>query len=129
MRALPVVVALVVWLCAAPAQAQQVRLAASASCPVTPGCGAGLKSVYGLDVGPHLVPIPVAGAGIEALDNGLAEVAVAFSSNPDVSRPDVVTLRDDRRMEFPDHVVPVVRTQLLRAYRPAARRALRRRLN
>src|SRR3954447_20758369 len=129
MRALAVAAALVVWLCAAPAQAQQVRLAASAGCPSTPGCGAGLASVYGLDVRPHLVPIPVAGAGIEALDNGLAEVAVAFSSNPEVSRPDVVTLRDDRHMQFPDHVAPVVRKDLLRAYRPAARRALRRQLN
>src|SRR4051794_9768378 len=119
MRALAAGLALLVWLCAAPAQAQEVRLAASSACRVTPACAVGLKSVYGLDAAPHLVTLPVAGTGIEALDNGLAEVAVAFSSNPQVSRPDVRMLRDDRHMLFPDHVVPVVRQKLLRAYAPA----------
>ena len=58
------------WLCAAPAQAQQVRLAAPADCLVNPGCGVGLKSVYGLDVAPAFVPLTVADAGIGALDDG-----------------------------------------------------------
>ena len=121
MRALAVGVAVVVWLCAAPAQAQQVRLAAPSDCLVNPGCGVGLKSVYGLDVRPAFVPLTVADAGIGALDDGAAEVAVAFSSNPQVSRPDIVTLRDDRRMVYPDRVVPVVRRGLLRAYGHARR--------
>src|SRR6187431_819640 len=107
---------LVIWFFAAPAQAQQVRLAAPADCFVNPGCGVGLKSVYGLDARPAFVPLTVSDAGIGALDDGLAEVAVAFSSNPAVSRPDIVTLHDDKGMVFPDHVVPVVRRRLLRAY-------------
>ena len=69
-----------------------------------------------------LVPLTVADAGIAALDDGQAEVAVAFSSNPAVSRPDIVTLRDDRPMIYPDRVVPVVRSGLLRALRPARAR-------
>ncbi len=129
MRALAVGVALVVWLCAAPAQAQQVRLAAPADCLANPGCGAGLQSVYGLDVRSAFVPLTVADAGIGALDDGAAEVAVAFSSNPQASRPDIVTLSDDRRMVYPDRVVPIVRSGLLRAYGPRAARDIRRRLN
>jgi glycine betaine/choline ABC-type transport system substrate-binding protein len=108
----------------APAQ-ETVRLAAPADCLTNPGCGPGLADVYGLDVTGLHVPLEVPDAGIRALDDGLGEVAVAFSSNPEVSRPDVITLADDRDMIGSDHIVPVVRTSLLRAYG----RHLRRRLN
>lgn len=122
-------VAVFVWLCATPAQAQQVRLAAPSDCLVNPGCGVGLRSVYGLDVQSALVPLTVADAGISALDDGQAEIAIAFSSNPQVSRPDIVTLRDDRSMIYDDRVVPVVRRGLLRGYGTRAAREIRRRLN
>ncbi|HWK29239.1 MAG TPA: glycine betaine ABC transporter substrate-binding protein [Solirubrobacter sp.] len=114
---------------AAPAQAQTVRFAAPPDCLTNTGCGAGLRSVYGLDVGPSFVPLEVADAGISALDNGLAEVAVAFSSNPAVSRPDIVTLRDDRRMLYADRVVPVVRRGLLHAYGARGAADIKRRLD
>jgi glycine betaine/choline ABC-type transport system substrate-binding protein len=121
--------ALAIWLCAAPAQAQQVRLAAPSDCLANPGCGVGLKSAYGLDAGASFVALTVADAGIAALDDGLAEIAVAFSSNPQVSRPDIVTLRDDRDMIYADRIVPVVRRGLLRAYGRDGARDIRRRLN
>jgi glycine betaine/choline ABC-type transport system substrate-binding protein len=120
---------LVIWLCAAPAHAQQVRLAAPSDCLVNSGCGVGLRSVYGLDVGSSFVPLTVADAGIAALDDGLAEVAVAFSSDPQVSRPDIVTLRDDRRMLYRDRVVPIVRRSLFRSFDAADARDIRARLN
>src|SRR4051794_25033855 len=118
-------IALAVWLWAVPAQAQGVRLAAPSDCLVNAGCGVGLKSVYGLDVASAFVSLTVADAGVSALDDGLAEVAVAFSSNPQLSRPDIVTLRDDRGMISDDHIVPIVRSKVLRRYG----RALRRRFN
>ncbi len=49
---------------------------------------------------------------------------MAFSSNPLLSRPDLLTLRDDKRMITPDHIVPVVSTSLLKRYGPALRRPL-----
>jgi glycine betaine/choline ABC-type transport system substrate-binding protein len=70
------------------------------------------------------VRLKVADAGIQALDDGLAEVAVAFTSNPQLSRPDIVSLRDDKHMISADHVVPIVRASLLKRYGPALRRAL-----
>jgi glycine betaine/choline ABC-type transport system substrate-binding protein len=121
--------ALCLWLCAAPAQAQQVRFAASRDCPVNPGCIPGLRSAYGLDPTSVFVPLAVAGTGISALDDGVAEVGIAFSSNPQVSRPDILSLRDDRHMLFPDRVVPVVRKRMLRAYGARDRAAIRRRLD
>src|SRR4051794_3942139 len=112
-----VVAALVAGGLTAPALAQEpVRLAAPADCPTNPNCAVGLKKTYNVDATPHLVKLPDADSGIQALDNGLAEVAVAFSSNPELSRPDIVTLRDDKRMLGPDRVVPVVRTALLKRY-------------
>src|SRR4051812_727661 len=129
MRAAALGVALCLWLCATPAQAQQVRFAASRDCPVNPGCIPGLKSVYGLDPTPVFTPLAVAGSGISALDDGVAEVGIAFSSDPQVSRPDIVSLRDDRHMLFRDRIVPVVGKRLLRAYGPRDRAALRGRLN
>ena len=88
----------------------------------------GLRSVYGLDVKDAFTPLAVADAGVNALDDAQAEVAVAFSSNPQLSRPDIVTLRDDKRMGYADRVVPVVRSRLLRAYGRSAP-DIRRRLN
>jgi glycine betaine/choline ABC-type transport system substrate-binding protein len=110
-----------------PAQ-EAVRLAAPADCLTNAGCGPGLERVYGLDVSGVHVPLEVPDAGILALDDGLAEVAIAFSTNPEVSRPDVLTLDDDRSMVRSDHIVPVVRSSLLRAYGRRAR-DIRRRLN
>jgi glycine betaine/choline ABC-type transport system substrate-binding protein len=112
-----------------PAAHADVRLAAGADCLTNPNCGPGLREVYGVNVAPVFVPLAVADAGISALDDGLADVAVAYSSNPEVSRPDILVLRDDRGLVGPDHVVPVVRTRTLRAYGRKGAREMRRRLN
>ncbi|HET8757738.1 MAG TPA: glycine betaine ABC transporter substrate-binding protein, partial [Solirubrobacteraceae bacterium] len=113
-------------LLAAPAHSQTVRLAAPPDCLTNPNCGPGIQRAYGVDVSPFFVPLTVADAGISALDDGLAEVAVAFSSDPEVSRPDVKVLRDDRQMVGPDPVVPVLRANVLRAYGPRLKRVLNR---
>ena len=114
---------------AAPASAQEsVRLAAPVDCLSNPNCGPGIARAYGLDVSGVHVPLEVADAGIRALDDGLGEVAVAFSSNPEISRPDILTLEDDRDMVGSDRIVPVVRSSLLRSYGRRAR-DIRRRLN
>jgi glycine betaine/choline ABC-type transport system substrate-binding protein len=103
-----------------------VRLAAPSDCLTNPNCGPGLQRTYGVDVSPFFVPLTVADAGISALDDGLAEIAVAFSSDPQVSRPDVRVLRDDKDMVGPDPVVPVLRAKVLRDYGPRLRRVLNR---
>jgi glycine betaine/choline ABC-type transport system substrate-binding protein len=114
---------------AAGAQGTAVRLAAPSDCLTNPTCGVGLRSVYGLRVDDALVKLAVADAGVGALDDGVAEVAVAFTSSPSVSRPDVLVLRDDKGLLKPDHVVPVVRSRLLRSYGSAAARDIRARLD
>jgi glycine betaine/choline ABC-type transport system substrate-binding protein len=118
-----IVTALAVAALAATAQ-QPLRLAAPSDCSTNPNCAPGLHRVYDVDATPHLVALPDADSGIQALDDGLAEVAVAFSSNPELSRPDIVALRDDKRMIGPDRVVPVVRSALLDRYGAGLRRRL-----
>src|SRR3954470_14790857 len=110
---------------AARAQTPRVRFAAPASCPVNANCIPGFRRVYRVDPSPFYVRLNVADAGLQALDDRRAEVALAFTSNPELSRPDILTLRDDRHMISADHVVPIVRRSVLRRYG----RALRRRLN
>jgi subtilisin family serine protease len=108
----------------AEAQTPRVRLAAASDCKQNRNCVPGFRRVYGIDPSGSLVSLKVADAGIQALDDGVAEVAVAFSSNPQLSRPDVLALRDDRHMISSDHVVPVVSRSLLKRYGPALRRRL-----
>src|SRR4051812_24702170 len=119
-----VVVALLGTIAPAEARGAPPRLAAPTDCSTNPNCAPGLKRSYGADPTPNLVKLSVADAGIEALDDGLAEVAVAFSSNPELSRPDIVTLRDDRRMIGPDRVVPAVRSAVLARYGAGVRKRL-----
>jgi glycine betaine/choline ABC-type transport system substrate-binding protein len=133
MRPTAALVALLAVLVLAPAvagaQGAAVRLAAPPDCLTNPTCGVGLRSVYGLRVDDAFVKLAVADSGVGALDDGIAEVAVAFTSSPSVSRPDVLSLRDDRDMLKPDHVVPVVSSRLLRSSGRAAARDIRARLN
>src|SRR3954469_16695357 len=101
----------------------KVRFAASVSCPANPGCILGLKRVYKLDATAFLVPIE-AGEAIGALDAGTADVGIAFSTNPAVSRPDIVALRDDKHMIGTDHIVPVIRSKAVDRVGRGALRAL-----
>ncbi|WP_084284329.1 S8 family serine peptidase [Solirubrobacter soli] len=106
------------------AQEPQVRLAAPASCPVNVNCIPGFKRVYDFDPTSSFVKLPVADGGVQALDDGIAEVAEVFTSNPQLSRPDILPLADDKRMISSDHIVPVVRSSLLKTYGPALRKRL-----
>jgi subtilisin family serine protease len=125
-RRFAVLIAALLLVPVAPAGAQtpQVRLAASTNCPRNINCIPGLKRVYRLDPTSVFAPQTVADAGVQALDDGRAEVAVVFSSNPQLSRPDILTLRDDKGMITDDHVVPIVRSSVLRRHGTALRRRL-----
>jgi subtilisin family serine protease len=117
--------ALAALLTATPGEAQtpRVRFAAGTDCARNINCIPGFKRVYGIDPTSVFTPRTVADAGVQALDDGIAEVAVVFSSNPQLSRPDILSLRDDRGMISEDHIVPVIRRSLLRRYgRPLRRR-------
>ena len=101
----------------------------AADCPRNINCIPGFKRVYGMDPTPVFVPLQVADAGVQALDDGVAEVAVAFSSNPQLSRPGH---RRAARRPAHDHAPTTScrssRASLLRRYGAPLRRRLERRL-
>lgn len=110
----------------AAAQTEQVRLSAPADCLENVGCGIGFKTTYGLDVTSVFTPLAAADAGVSALDDGVAEVAVVFSSSPDLSRPDILSLQDDKAMIGDDHIFANVRTTTLEKYGAKLRKPLER---
>lgn len=102
----------------------QVRLSAPADCLENPGCGVGIKATYGLDLTSVFSPLASADAGVSALDDGVAEVAVVFSSSPDLSRPDILGLQDDKGMIGDDHIFANVRSTTLARYGSELRRPI-----
>jgi glycine betaine/choline ABC-type transport system substrate-binding protein len=107
-----------------------LRFAAPADCLTNPGCGVALRQGYGIDATSVFTPLVSAGGGIAALDAGTAEVVVAFSSDPQLSRPDLVTLTDDKRaVSGSDNIVPVLSSAALRRAGDRFAPDIRRRLN
>ena len=88
------------------AQAPQLRLAAASDCRQNPNCAPGLRRVYHFDPSPLLVRLKVADAGVQALDDGLAEVAVVSPPTRAVAagHPPAARRRphDHRRPRHPD---------------------------
>jgi osmoprotectant transport system substrate-binding protein len=82
-------------------------------CPVRTYCLVGLEQVYrltfkdfaSLDVGGPLT--------VAALKGGQIDVAVLFTTDPVIQAERFVLLRDDRHLQPADHIVPVVRDDLL----------------
>jgi glycine betaine/choline ABC-type transport system substrate-binding protein len=103
-------------------------LAAPGDCLTNPGCAPGLKRAYGVDVRGVFRALDAGGAGVEALDQGLAQVAVVFTTNPEIARSDLLVLRDDKGMIGPENLVPVIRRSTLRALGTRREREARRRL-
>ncbi len=109
-------VALAAATTAASAPTDPVRLAAPTDCIDNSGCGRGLLRVYHVDIRSVLTTLVDPDGGIDALDDGRAEVAIVFSANPLADRPDLLTVRDDRAMIGPENVVPIVRMTTLRRF-------------
>jgi osmoprotectant transport system substrate-binding protein len=82
-------------------------------CPTRPFCLLGYQNVYGLsfkdfralDVGGPLT--------VAALDSGQIDVALLFSTNPQIAARGFVLLQDDGQLQLADNVAPVVRGDLL----------------
>jgi osmoprotectant transport system substrate-binding protein len=92
-------------------------------CPVRPYCGEGLQRVYGLRFGAF---VPLEGQELvrRALEDGVIDVGIMFTTDGDLARRDFTMLADDRGLQPADNVVPVVRDDTLARYGPALRRAL-----
>jgi len=77
-------------------------------CTRRPLCLPGLESVYGIRFA-GFVPLDPAGPiTADALRRGVVDVALMFSTSPELLQPGFVELEDDRGLQPAENVVPVV---------------------
>jgi osmoprotectant transport system substrate-binding protein len=85
-------------------------------CPERPHCLPGLEKRYGLNF-LRFQPLDVGGpATVTALETGDVDVALLFTTDPDIVARNFVLLADDRNLQPAENVVPIVRTDVLDRY-------------
>lgn len=85
-------------------------------CAERPFCLLGLQSVYGLEFKEQRVLDAAGPATIGALEGGEIDVALLFTTTPQVEAKGFVLLADDRGLQPADNVVPVVRNDKAERY-------------
>jgi osmoprotectant transport system substrate-binding protein len=104
--------------------AAALRFGGPAECPRRPLCLRGLEATYGLRFA-EFIPLDAGGPlTIEAIRNDLVDVALLFSSDGSLDAPDLVLLEDDRALQPPEHVVPIVHAALVDRFGAGLVRAL-----
>ena len=92
--------------------AGQLALGGPPECPSRRFCLQGLRDTYGLEFR-RFEALDVSGPlTVAALEGGDVDVAMLFTSNGNLGRGDFVLLEDDRGLQPPENVVPVVRTEV-----------------
>lgn len=84
-------------------------------CPERPTCLRGLGDVYGLEFA-DFVPLRGPDEVAAALRDGDIDVGLLFSTDPSAAARDLVVLDDDRGLQPPENVVPVVREEVAAAH-------------
>lgn len=92
-------------------------------CPDRQPCLLGLRDVYGLEFA-DFVSQPSTALRIEALRREETDVALMFSTDPDLNDAALVVLEDDRGLQPAENVLPVVRTEALERWGPDVERAI-----
>lgn len=95
--------------------ADELTLTAPPECARRPYCLLGLERVYGLRFG-GVVPLATDSERVTALQQHVADVAVLFTTSPEVADPELVMLQDDRHLQPADNVAPLVSDSALRMY-------------
>lgn len=85
-------------------------------CPERPLCLAGLEERYDLSFKEFLSLDAGGPATISALEGGDVDVALMFTTDPDIAARDLVLLEDDRSLQPAENVVPIVRLEVLDRY-------------
>ena len=94
-------------------------LGGPAECPRRPRCLPGYEARYGLRFR-YFVPLAGAELVARALADDVVDVGLLFSTDAALAGGDLVALTDDRFLQPPDVVVPLVRTAVLDDERIAA---------
>ncbi|MGH2755807.1 MAG: ABC transporter substrate-binding protein [Actinomycetota bacterium] len=93
------------------AVADELVIGGPAECPARPLCLVGLQETYGLEFA-EFRPLDTGGpVTVDALDTGVIDVAILFTTNPAIPANDFIMLRDDLDLQPHENVVPMVRTE------------------
>jgi osmoprotectant transport system substrate-binding protein len=93
------------------------RIGGPVECAERPLCLLGLRATYGLEFA-EFVPQRSLDVTAEALRRGEIDVGVMFSTAPQASGSEFVVLADDRELQPPENVVPIVRLDALDRWGP-----------
>jgi osmoprotectant transport system substrate-binding protein len=95
--------------------APQMVLAGAPECPQRPSCLPGLRRVYGLEFA-RFVPLATEHERIDAIRQGAADVVVTGTTGGHLAAGDLVLLADDRQLQPPGNIVPVVHASAVVRY-------------
>lgn len=94
------------------APAGELTIAGPAECPHRPYCLPGLAQRYGIRFG-SFVAYPSESQRITALEQGVVDVAVVFTTDGVLADRSLVLLADDRRLQPSEQLLPVVSDRAL----------------
>jgi len=85
-------------------------------CPARPQCLLGLEDTYGLEF-KAFQPLDVGGTlTVAALEGEEVDVAILFTTNPEIAAKGFVILKDDLNLQPSENLVPVVRNEISETY-------------
>lgn len=94
------------------AAAVLTRFGGPAECPERPLCLVGLAETYGVTF-EEFIAQPSLAFTAEALRHNEIDVGLMFSTSPELDASDLVALVDDRRLQPPENVLPMLRRDAL----------------
>lgn len=93
-------------------------------CPIRPLCQPGLEGAYGIEFS-GFVPLDTSGPlTIDALEHGVVDLALVFTTSAQILRHGFVLLQDDRHLQPAEHVTPIVNRATLERFGPALEAAI-----
>jgi osmoprotectant transport system substrate-binding protein len=95
--------------------APQMVLAGPPECPQRPSCLPGLRRVYGLQFA-RFAALATEQERIDAIGQGAADVLVTGTTGGHLAAGGLVLLADDRQLQPPGNIVPVVHARALARY-------------
>jgi osmoprotectant transport system substrate-binding protein len=94
-------------------------------CPLRELCLLGLERRYGLHFEAPFWGLDTGGpVTLQALRDGDIDVALLFSTDPNIERYDLTVLSDDRGLQPAENITPVIRSQALSRFGPGVRRTV-----
>lgn len=87
-------------------------------CPVRPFCLLGLEEVYGVKFDRFIALDAGGPLTHQALRNGYVDVALLFTTDPELIGSDLVKLTDDLSLQPAENVTPIVRREVIAGWGP-----------